>query len=365
MKGMSLLTIFAIVCITQANATEFPNIRVAATSFATNSVERRIAAINYVTSVASSAKSSQVAIESISALKGMFVLQGDKESFERTCRTLASSDNVYISHAAMSALFQILAERGEYKECELLQIRMLEIFPYDSQGLARRFASINASVETVEKAISIMRSYVILGNKGDPRMVDSRIERIQQEIIDMLMFMEKFEEALAECRVWMFVQVRSYQRAIEKAADVMRRADRNLGRATTFLKFHEKGYVPEGREPLLEFPRLSDEVRIKERKELAKFYSESWNDYLAAYNRALFADDPIVAVSFALKAFALAPFDEMSLQKCTDAVVRPFMVATRDPDIGKKVVEYLSSGQGEDPVTLAEKIFVLKDGARH
>jgi hypothetical protein len=95
---------------------------------------------------------------------------------------------------------------------------------------------------------------------------------------------------------------------------------------------------------------------------LAKLDPKDWNACLSACDRAFWADDPEAAVSFAVRAFAIAPFDERSLQRCADAVARPFMVATRDPAVGKRVVEYLASGRGEDPVALAGKILRLKEG---
>lgn len=240
---------------------------------------------------------------------------------------------------------------------------MLECAPVESQGVARRLVSAGAPAETLEKALLVLRDAAASAAGAGPQAVETRLERVQPEIVELLSFLGRHDEALAECRVWMLLGTqRSYQRAVEMAADVMRCADRNLGRAEAFVKFHEKGVVPDGLEPLFAPPRLSDAARLRERAALAKLDPKDWNACLSACGRAFWADDPETAVSFAVRAFALAPFDERSLQRCADAVARPFMVATRDPAVGKGVAEYLASGRGEDPVALAGKILRLKEG---
>lgn len=346
-----------------AGAGEFRSVRAAAAGFATNTVERRSAALAYVSSAASGAKTHQAASEAVSALREMFAAQGDDAGFERSCRELASSGNAFAARAAMSSLASLLAGRGDRDGAESLLVRLLELAPGEPSGAAQRLVAMNASAAARERAVAAIRAAAAAAVAAGQQAVETRFDRLQSDVVDVLASLGRHDEALAECRAWMLAGTqRSYQRAVEKAADVMRRADRSLGRAAAFLKFHEKGVVPGGREPLLEAPRLSDAVRVRERAALAEFGSQDWNACLAASSRALWADDPETAVSFAVRAFALAPFDERSLQRCADAVARPFMVATRDPAVGKGVAEYLASGRGEDPVALAGKILRLKEG---
>ena len=346
-----------------AGAGEFRSVRAAAAGFATNTVERQSAAIEYVSSAASGAKSHQSAAEAVSTLREMCAARGDEELFEKSCREFASSGNVFAARAAMSALASAFEARGDGAGAGRMLLGMLECAPVESQGVARRLVSAGAPGETLEKALLVLRDAAASAAGAGPQAVETRFERVQPEIVELLSFLGRHDEALAECRVWMLLGTqRSYQRAVEMAADVMRCADRNLGRAEAFVKFHEKGVVPDGLEPLFAPPRLSDAARLRERAALAKLDPKDWNACLSACGRAFWADDPETAVSFAVRAFALAPFDERSLQRCADAVARPFMVATRDPAVGKGVAEYLASGRGEDPVALAGKILRLKEG---
>ena len=63
----------------------------------------------------------------------------------------------------------------------------------------------------------------------------------------------------------------------------------------------------------------------------------------------LWLDDPYASAEAAFAAFSVAPFSENALQSCANAIMRPVLVATRDPAAASQIVDFLMYGErGKD-----------------
>ena len=58
----------------------------------------------------------------------------------------------------------------------------------------------------------------------------------------------------------------------------------------------------------------------------------------------LFRSRPLDSIDAARSAFALCPMTTDALKKCTEAISRPILVATRDMALAQRVVDYLLFG---------------------
>ena len=212
-------------------------------------------------------------------------------------------------------------------------------------GVAARLVAANVDEQTLDAAVAALRARLAKMPLDDATAFRAAVERVQPEVVTLLNHMGRCDEALAECRVLVLLaSPKGYQEAVNLTAAALKRADGNLGRATAFMNFQKKGFVPKERNIVMDAPPLRDGVRAEARKSLPVGRSERWEECLAVAARLIWMDDPLAAVQEAMRAFALAPFEEKTLQVCADAVVQPILTVTRDPDAAKGVVDYLMYG---------------------
>lgn len=221
-------------------------------------------------------------------------------------------------------------------------IRKVDPIP---MGIAKRLLDANVDEATLDAAVTLLRTRIAGMPLDDATAFRTAVEKVQPEIIELLNRLGRWDEALAECRVLVLLSSpKSYQAAVNLTAASLKRADGNLGRATAFMNFQKKGFVPKERNILLDAPQLSDGVRAEARKSLPVGKSEVWGESLAVSARLIWLDDPVAAVREAMRAFGLAPFDNKSLQICADAIMQPILTVTRNPDSAKGIVDYLMHG---------------------
>lgn len=212
-------------------------------------------------------------------------------------------------------------------------------------GIAKRLLDANVDEATLDAAVTLLRTRLAGMPLGDATAFRTSVEKVQPEIIELLNRLGRCDEALAECRVLVLLSSpKSYRAAVNLTAASLKRADGNLGRATAFMNFQKKGFVPKERNILLDAPQLLDGVRAEARKSLPVGKSEVWGESLAVSARLIWLDDPVAAVREAMRAFGLAPFDNKSLQICADAIMQPILTVTRNPDSAKGIVDYLMHG---------------------
>lgn len=248
----------------------------------------------------------------------------------------------YVSAAFI--LSPLLAAQNRRQEAEELLFATVARNP-GAKGVAAQFIALNAPTQTLDRAVASIRAGLAAVSLADATAFQSAVVRAQPEIVALLWRLGRFDEAVAECRVGLMVaSERAYPQLVELTASALRRRDIHLARATAFLQFNEKGIVPTRRNPVLDFPRLDDAVRRAERARLAALDLSDWNVRLTVAKRLLWLDDPVASVAQAMEAFACAPFDTKSLQLCADVIMHPLLVATRDPAVAERVVNYLKFG---------------------
>lgn len=282
-------------------------------------------------------------------LKRMDVLRGAKmnDEVEKEAKIiLASAECPPQSYQTASYVLADLATtRKDAKtagEILLDVIRKMDPVP---AGIAKRLVDANLDKTTLGAAVVAMRKRLAEMPLDDATVFKAAVERTQPEIVELLNHMGCCDEALAECRVLVLTaSPKSYQGAVNLTAASLKRADGNLSRAMAFMEFQKKGFVPAERNIILDAPALADEVRTEARKSLPVGMKERWTESLAVSARLVWLDDPLGAVEEAMRAFALAPFDNKSLQTCADAVMQPILTVTRDPQAAKGIVDYLMHG---------------------
>lgn len=289
-------------------------------------------------------------------IKRLEYLRGarQEDELEREARlVLADPDCPSQSYLmVVYALVDLAVRRKDAKtagELLLEAVRKVDVVP---QGIARRFVDANVDGATFDAAVTALRTRIAEMPLDDAAAFRSALERIQPEVVELLNHTGRCDEALAECRVLVLSSSpRSFQSAVNLTAVSLKRADGNLGRAMAFVNFQKKGLVPKGRNILMAAPQLADSVRVEARKSLPVGRSESWSESLAVSARLIWLDDPLSAVREAMRSFALAPFDNKSLQTCADAVMQPVLTMTRDPETSKGIVDFLMYGpDGRDGV---------------
>ena len=248
--------------------------------------------------------------------------------------------------AAAFALADLAASRGDAKAAGELLLGSISRTEFAPPGIARRLVAASVDDATIAAAVVALRRQLAALPLADAGTFCSAVERTQPEIVELLGRLGRHDEALAECRVLLLsVSPRNYRTAVVLTASALKLADGNLGRALAFVDFQRKDVVPKVRNPVLDAPRLSDGVRAELRRALPVGSSGNWSVALAVAARLVWLDDPQAAVREALRAFALAPLDERSLQICADAAMRPVLAATRDPADAKALVDFLMYGE--------------------
>lgn len=250
-----------------------------------------------------------------------------------------------IFRARCYALADIAVRRKNAQAAGELLLDVIRKVDPVPMGIAKRLLDANVDEATLDAAVTLLRTRLAGMPLGDATAFRTAVEKVQPEIIELLNRLGRCAEALAECRVLVLLSSpKSYQAAVNLTAASLKRADGNLGRATAFMNFQKKGFVPKERNILLDAPQLLDGVRAEARKSLPIGKSEVWGESLAVSARLIWLDDPVAAVREAMRAFGLAPFDNKSLQACADAMMQPILTVTRNPDSAKGIVDYLMHG---------------------
>ena len=212
-------------------------------------------------------------------------------------------------------------------------------------GIAQKLVELKISDACLLSAVAALRQSLAKMPLNDVGAFRDAVARVQPEVVRILNHLDCPDEALAECRAFVFcASEKDYQSAVMTTAQALKKADGNLGRAMAFMEFQKKGAVPSERNVVMGAPKLADRVRSEALKELTEVQGATWNRSLAASVRLLWLDEPVLAVKAALDAFALAPFDANALQQCANAAMRPVLVATRNPEAANGIVEYLTYG---------------------
>lgn len=247
---------------------------------------------------------------------------------------------------AFLALTDLASRHKDPKAVFDLIEEMVRTADFIPRGLAGFLIKAGADEAMLNAMVMAFRRRLARVPFSGANIFEDEIENVQPEIIEILSRLRRWEEALAECRVLVLTaSPKSYQAAVDLTAATLKCADGNLGRATAFMNFQKRGLVPKERNILMSAPRITDPVRVEAVKTLPVGESESWEEALAASVRFVWLDDPVASVREAMHAFALAPYDVKSLQLCADAVMKPILAITRDPESVKTVVEFLTYGE--------------------
>ena len=282
-------------------------------------------------------------------LRKMEILRDAKmdDALEKEARLILSNADCPSQpyQTASYALVDIAVRRKNAQAAGELLLDVIRKVDPVPMGIAKRLLDANVDEATLDAAVTLLRTRLAGMPLGDATAFRTAVEKVQPEIIELLNRLGRCDEALAECRVLVLLSSpKSYQAAVNLTAASLKRADGNLGRATAFMNFQKKGFVPKERNILLDAPQLSDGVRAEARKSLPVGKSEVWGESLAVSARLIWLDDPVAAVREAMRAFGLAPFDNKSLQICADAIMQPILTVTRNPDSAKGIVDYLMYG---------------------
>ena len=277
---------------------------------------------------------------------------GDAEGAEDAAAAVMSSGKdvpwTYYSQACF-ARAEMLSRAGEAAPAEQMLSRLLEWDEVASPSIARRMIAIGISRELALRFASAIREKIAKVPVGDLVAFKARVLSGEAEIVELLVHAGRLDEALGECRVMLLTAATptAYGNAVRLAADVLKRVDGNLGRASAFIESQKSNHVVRAAPPIPSQPTLSDPVRVAERKkclDYAKENAEDWNAQLVCAYRLLWADCAEDSIRAALVAFAFAPFNEKNLQTCADAVMHPVSVMTRDPAKVAAVRDYLLYG---------------------
>lgn len=246
--------------------------------------------------------------------------------------------------AASERLASILTDSGKTNEAAKALLLVFNHPLPPPAGIARKLIDSGASEAVLQEAVGLLRSRVA-GAMASPTDLLAAVEKGQPEIVELLLALGKAEEAVAECRVFALgASDRAYPQAIELAARCLKTLDGHLGRANALLDFHGKNPPAAGtRNPLFEFPALTDAVR---EEALARTATPA-SDWTGWINRAAYLswlDRPVESMDAARSAFACCPMTSNTLQACANAVTRPLLVATRNPETAQKVADYLLTG---------------------
>ena len=373
--------------LTATGAEEFPSVEKAMVGFSTNTVAAQERAYQYVLEK-SRTMNGQNSKTVLQALKTMAATLKRGVEYDEICLAGMASDDERMRFACASALLQsptlatapsnlvsrverllntpdalsaahwseifrarcyaladiAVRRKNAHAAGELLLDVIRKVDPVPT-GIAKRLLDANVDETTLDAAVTVLRTRLAGMPLGDTTAFRTAVEKTQPEIIEILNRLGRCDEALGECPVLVLLSGRrSYQAAGTLTALSLKRADGNLGRATSFMNFQKKGLVPQGRNILLDVPQLADGVRAEARKSLPVGKSELWGESLAVSVRLIWLDAPLAAVREAMRAFGLAPFDNKSLQVCADAIMQPVLTVTRNPDSAKGIVDYLMYG---------------------
>jgi hypothetical protein len=211
---------------------------------------------------------------------------------------------------------------------------------------ADRLLSLGTAPEARVKAIDALRRRMAQVPASE-QAYRITAERIQPQVVALLLALGRTDEALAECRVTLqLASERGYESAVGTAAKALKCADANLGRANVLLAFASAPEPsPSVPNPLLTVPEAADPVRTAFAERLSSLPdSPDWHDHLSRSLSWLWLDRPADAMRAAVRAFSLCPLETNALQQCAAAATRPFLIATRDEAAVQPLLEFLLLG---------------------
>lgn len=283
----------------------------------------------------------------------------EAEALSRRILALGPDVSVRDFCQAADRIASILSDRGDAAGAADAILVAIDRSVMQQGGAARRLVDLGASSEQLERGVALLRARM----SEPPRSADEfrgRAERVQPELVALLLALGRSEEAFAEARVLAFLASdQAYPGAAEQVARVLKALDGNLGRANDWLAFQSTAVTnaAEASAPvLLSIPAASDAVRAAAAKALAgEPVPGDWTARLARSRYLLWLDRPAEATEMAASAFAVCPLQDNDLQTCATAVARPLLVATRDEPAAKAIVAWLLTGTGESPFPALRK----------
>jgi hypothetical protein len=260
-------------------------------------------------------------------------------------------------HDASSRLAHYKSDAGDKEGAIALLLPVVIKHPSTPPSwAAQRIMELSPPQKTITECVEAMKA-AMAKPYNDAGGFISRAERLLPGTVDFLLALGRGEEALQECKAMLFLANEGfYQRAVEITAKALKQADGNLGRANEFLMFQseESGNAP----PLMANPLFikktrgasesgnkPDPVREKAYAEMSASPAPSeWNQWLARSAWLLWLDRPAEATDAALEAFKSCPLEERHLQTCAAAVVRPYLVVTRDYATARVALDFMLYG---------------------
>ena len=254
----------------------------------------------------------------------------------------------YFSSAYMLAKI-VYGNRNTEKTIDTLMLT-LKHQSLPPRGIAKRLIDMNAPFEKLDECVSLLRQRMIadIPTQNEQQLRDC-VERIQPELIKLLIALGRKDEALGECRVYLFAtQMNNYAGGVDLIAETLRVCDNNFYRINAFLNFQRASAeeLKTQNNPIMGFPQLNDAVRMG----ILKSFEDNAPpiDHSGWRMRSLYLiwlDRPAEAMNAAVNALMASPMSTGSLQSCANAVVWPLLVATRDTAFAQSVVDYLLWGE--------------------
>ena len=170
---------------------------------------------------------------------------------------------------AADRLVLLLTSEGRGEEAAKVLIKEIKILSSFPQGIAKKIIDTGAGAAFYEETLAMSRGRITEAQSASD--LQARVERIQPDIVELLLALGRPAEAVAECRVFgLCASDKAYPQAAELTARCLKTLDRNIGRANAFLEFQRISASPTEKTEnvLLTLPALSDAVRTEATKNL-------------------------------------------------------------------------------------------------
>ncbi len=244
--------------------------------------------------------------------------------------------------AAAEQLAMLLAASGRESEIPAVYLAVFRNGA-PSAGAARKLAESDASAAQLEEALASLRAFAARPADGTAGERQTRLERLQPEIVELLFALGRLDEAGGECRVLLLAgSDRTAPVAVELAARAFKMADGNLARANALYSFFSSEEPPAGTpSPILGFPSPD---RAAWTNLPAAPPPSDWNAWLSRAGDLLWLDRPLESAEAARQAFASCPMTSNTLAVCASAVARPALNLLRDAHLAARLTDYLVFG---------------------
>ena len=290
--------------------------------------------------------------------------KGDMKNAEVWCRKVMSFGNdcpALQFQGAVSRLAPILAARGDKKNAIAAYVALLNHPSASSSRIAQKIILLQPSNEELAGCAGIL-SVKMAVPPVDAQEFLIRAEKLSPEIVELFLAAGINYKAVRESKAMLLLASdKFYPQAVENTARCLKRIDGNLGRANDFLTFQSADVT--NAPPSIPNPMYVDDqkpapcgVRDEAYAALANSpVPADWNQWLTRYYYLLWLERPAEALDAALEAFKACPLNEESLQKCAAAVVRPYLVITRDNATARTALDYLLYGaNGKDGIAIPD-----------